>query len=302
MSKDFDQFQKFGKEQFEKFFSENRALRFNKLYKEKIAPRGRDGGVDNHLFDVFWGYRPYDKKMILFNDDGSILTPPKSVILSEMGVMLHYQEIADGRVFVYLFPAEADELKYSFDFIIIDKLCCAKKLLNVSVLRKHWNRMLLFMENTSLTGNASWFSKIKMWVCLHCYPYSEDGKQKESKFRRGVKKFCSVVFPIAFSGFGIFLLQYCTNSDVREQNEKMLKKDSLLINHVSEIKRNMNMEIEELKEMNIWLYGIQSIDDDILQVDRTQKNILTEMKKNSKRIKNQIKSCCSCEMSNQIGD
>lgn len=62
------------------------------------------------------------------------------------------------------------------------------------------------------------------------------------------------------------------------------------------------MEIEELKEMNIWLYGIQAIDDDILQVDRTQKNILTEMKKNSKRIKNQIKSCCSCEMPHQIGD
>ncbi|MDG5816963.1 hypothetical protein QA601_17835 [Chitinispirillales bacterium ANBcel5] len=58
--------------------------RYDELYILNVVPKGRNGGTDNRVFEVFWGCHPFDNK-ILFSLDGV-----QNKTLTKYGVTLRY--------------------------------------------------------------------------------------------------------------------------------------------------------------------------------------------------------------------
>lgn len=186
----FKQFQTEGKISFESFHKNYQKLRpiesqkLDDVYAFTVCAKGRWGGNDDGVFQVFYGNRisgHIEGTETL--DDGKTKHYFKNFI--ESGVELSFWLNEQGLVDVYISAAKDSYtgVPKMEDGIVVKRLLNPKKLLRKCVIRKYWRILFSYMEYTCSLGNPNFFDKLRYyWYINHKGYVVKDGKIERRQF------------------------------------------------------------------------------------------------------------------------
>lgn len=191
--------------------------RYDDLYFLNVVPKGRNGGIDNRVFEVFWGYRPFDSKIMLSGEG------VHQKMLTEYGATLRYYQIDNGNVMVSLFPAHTEGLSPIEDRIEIDYIKNPKKLLDKKRLKKHWKYLVYYMRETAIEGYSNLISKFFIFYLRNFKYLSEKNSMKRPKAYDQAWNLLIFFVTVGLSGFVFYTVDYFKNKDKVDESIIELK-------------------------------------------------------------------------------
>lgn len=221
---DFKKFSEDGQEDFLKISKKDvRSDFFKTRYNLCICPGGRDGGINDSIFEMFWGAR--------------LLSQKKTInyvqFQSEKGATLLIEKNSKGIAEIYLRPFSVDN--DSVSWIIYNSNVDPKKLLSHKYRKKLWQMFMAVSEKTCVDGDPSLWKTIKFSYLSFSKPkITPDGKLIRSQARNVFRTICKVfiwIIGVAFSGFAISILPHMLSNyeDKKQTKDKIEQttKDSI---------------------------------------------------------------------------
>jgi hypothetical protein len=173
-----------------------RVQEFNKLYHFVITPRGRSGGRDERMFEVFFGGRPFDQV-----HHQSLDTVRHEFIL-EVGATLRYYRQDDDRVVIFLHPPVARNWEKQQRFYVLQVIRNRTLLTGSGALKRHLRYLIAMMEVYSIDGvptvrdrlHVLWVERVKIRIV----PPVENGPASGERPIQGLGR--SVIEIVVLSG------------------------------------------------------------------------------------------------------
>lgn len=155
---DFDRFQESVEAIFKKLQKTNPDyLSLEDYYGFSICPRGRAGGINSRLIEVFYGNRPYDKEKTVEADFKIV-----HHLLSESGAELSMLRDDWGYVCIQLFPAKTKYGKQKEDSVILHSHMDPKRLLRPRFQKKLIQKLNSYMSVTCLEGKPTICDRVRV--------------------------------------------------------------------------------------------------------------------------------------------
>lgn len=200
---------------------------------------GGTGELDD-LLDIFWGSLPYRSFVTLDNSNGTVL--PKNKFVSEKGAVLRYQRLENGVIIATLHPAKSDRLSISIDYWEIGIFEDASKITE-SLIRQHFDLLMLVMENTTIFSEPSPSSRRKFSYFSWTHKYYEQNLLKKTKIHDFLVKSISFILPVLFSGAGLVAIQKCSAEDIQ------VKESNFYQNMATECHIHYCIKVSKCKEI-----------------------------------------------------
>lgn len=128
-------------------------------YGFSVCPKGRNGGVDSHLVEVFFGSRPYEQEKVV-SDSFKVSTH----FLAESGAELSLFRDDLGYVCIQLFPAKSKYGRQKEDCIILQSHLDPKKLLRHGFQKRLLLQLNSYMSVTCLEGKPTICDKMRVKI------------------------------------------------------------------------------------------------------------------------------------------
>jgi hypothetical protein len=213
----FEVFQNSGKAIFDKFKEEdNNHKKFDDYYSLCICPKGRNGGIDNRQFEVFYGNRIFDTKKKIKSD----LSIEEKFIM-EHGTILSFQLNDHGYVAIMLFPSETKYTKALENAIFVANYIHPSKLKNELFLKKCWNYLNSYMEYTSIDGCPSMKDKIRHFYLRYFKNLVINDKCQPTIIKTWIVSVLKYAFTVGLSGFLIFIFTVLPKSNNNETKKQL---------------------------------------------------------------------------------
>lgn len=130
-----------------------------------ICPKGRHGGQDGTLAEVFYGNRPIQSFMQTTYDQNN--SQPSRKIVAEQGATLAYQLYESGHVMCLIYPCHSENYKQAETCIILDSHIDPTEMMHFcnvdTYLKKHMRALSSYQETTSIDGSPNTREKIFIW-------------------------------------------------------------------------------------------------------------------------------------------
>jgi hypothetical protein len=252
-AKIFEEFKNSSKVIFEKFKeTDSKHRKFDDYYSLCICPKGRDGGINNRLFEVFYGNRIFDIETKIKSD----FNVEKKHVL-EHGTTLAFYLNDRGYVAIILHPSGTKYTNSEETAVFVENYVHPKKLQNKSFLRKYWRYLNSYMEYTSIDGCPSIEDKFRYYYLKYCKNLVINDKYQQTKIRSGFFNILKYTLTVGLSGFLIFLFTIFPN-----------KNDKSIFIKANEQLNEMNINLEQIiklqQETNMLLTdSIKNIRDSI---------------------------------------
>lgn len=171
-------------------------------YGFTVCPKGRSGGVNERLIEVFYGNRPYDQEIVI-NEQ----LKPSPTLLTESGAELSLFRDDFGYVSIQLIPAKSKYGRQKEDWIILEAHLDPKRLL-----RPRFQKFLLqslnsYMAVTCLEGKPTVCDRIRVWWIRTTKYISIDEKIQPIKIWKALGDVFKFVFTVGLSGFLLLLIE-----------------------------------------------------------------------------------------------
>lgn len=211
------------KDVFEKFKSQDSShKKFDDLYMLCICPKGRNGGINNRIAEVFYGSRPYDRTRSIKAD-----FTDSTKTLYESGTTMAFHLNDHGYVAIMLHPSATEYTKSFESTIFVEDYIHPKKLMDESFLERQWKFLNSYMECTSIEGNPTWKDRLRTSYLRNFKNFVQDEKYTSSKISNYVKNLFDWVFKVGLSGLIIYFLTVLPLNN--KQNNSVNNCDSIKI-------------------------------------------------------------------------
>ncbi len=244
----FEYFQVEGRKAFENLSKRSYTYRkFKESYSLNICPKGRDGGINNRVFEVFYGENPFDQEIKIQSDFSE-----KRFLLYEQGATLSFQLNDYGYVAVILFPPSTDRMKPIESAIFIKNNIHPNKLFNSCFLRMCWNDLNRCMEIFSMLGKPTLFTRLHWLLWISNKNTVVNNIYQEKKNWKTIKKIIQYVISVGLSGFLIYIFTiWPSQSDTTDKHiiGISLKLDTI----IKEQKRSKTLHIKNNRAYNTTL-------------------------------------------------
>lgn len=249
----FKTFRENAKETFNSFRDESPSFqKFDNAYILYVCPKGRNGGTNERLCEVFYGQRPYDREPELDSipnisikrcEDGFFRDASGNAErwirqgdvvrnMFETGATLAFSLLDDGYVLVTLHLPYTERMKPQIRKVVMDLQLDPRKLTRRR-LKTYWELFNLGMEMYSLSGDPKWNQKI-YWRCWIWFKQIvKDDYPQERGYYKLAKTLVNYVLSVGLSGFLIYWLTTVAQN-----------KDQLRVEHLFE------RLIEQAKDRN----------------------------------------------------
>lgn len=198
---------------------------FDDMYMLTICPRGRNGGINEKLCEVFYGSSPYDQEVSI-GDNLQV----KYRNLFETGASLIFDLLDDGYVLVTLYLPYTERMKPLISGVILDSHINPQDLTNKK-LKSYWNKLNLSMVMYSLSGTPTWIQRFRWFVWISFKQTISDRVLQEKAFCKWGKSLMEYVLTVGLSGFLIYILTILPSRNetkVESLLEKILEQSKLL--------------------------------------------------------------------------
>ncbi len=137
---------------------------FNQIYRLCLVPGGTMGGVDDRLFDVFYGSRPFDSVTEIVPGEATPFGRRQCRTLREWGARLEYLRMDNGMVLCCLHPARSENIEPLEQRLILGWIDPAA-LTGRGTLERHWRAFMSYMECTCLEGEPTLGDRLRVgWL------------------------------------------------------------------------------------------------------------------------------------------
>lgn len=133
-------------------------LSLEDYYGFSVCPRGRAGGINSRLIEVFYGNRPYEQEKTVSAD-----LKMDSHLISESGAELSVLRDDWGYVCIQMFPAKAKYGRQKEDSIILYSHMDPKRLLRQRFQKKLLQQLNSYMAVTCLEGKPTFCDRTKVF-------------------------------------------------------------------------------------------------------------------------------------------
>lgn len=233
----FEQFNtdSFLKNTFEKFKSmSDKYQKFDDYHMLCVCPKGRNGGVDKRIAEVFYGACPYDSTTKINGHFDA-----KTETLREYGTTLAFHLNDHGYIAIMLHPSRTEYTKSFESTIFVENYIHPKKLLSESFLKRQWFFFNSYMECTSIEGNPDWMDKLRVFYLRNFKNYVIDQKYENSKIWNYTKGVFDWVFKVGLSGLLIYFLTVFPSINNKIENIQTVNSDTIKI-ELKEIRKMLH--------------------------------------------------------------
>ena len=215
----FKTFRENAKETFNSFRDESPSFqKFDDAYILNVCPKGRNGGTNEKLCEVFYGWRIYDQERTL--DNGFNVSIRN---LFETGATLAFSLLDDGYVLVVLHLPYTEGMKPRISKVVMDLHLDPRKLTQRR-LKIYWELFNLGMEMYSLTGDPKWNQEV-YWICWVFFKQIvKDDYLQERGCYKLVKTLANYVLSVGLSGFLIYLFTIAPQNKDQSRVEHLLER------------------------------------------------------------------------------
>lgn len=266
----FDQFRRTANQTFSEFAQNNRQiskyLDRHRLHIDPPLENDDDTGITVQVrfgnFPVFgYGTRQSFKNIV------------------EEGASLNYSLNDDGYVNVLLYPCGTDNIQRKEKLIILSKKLCPSKLQNKRTLKFHFQKLCRYMENTSVFGDPSLFERLSQWVFRISRPTVVGNLYQSRKIWTESYSIIKFVISVGLSGFLIFGIQKCSETNEVEKAAILLKNGSDQIEKSIERSNELQEKIIEELVLTREFFNKANAKSDSIEI-----SINTELQKMNKSI------------------
>jgi hypothetical protein len=163
----------------------------------------------------------------------------------EEGASLNYFLNDDGYASVLIHPCETNNIKRKEKLIMLEKKLCPSKLCKQRILKSHFRKLCLYVENTSVFGNPSVAEELSHWITRFTRPIVIDNLYQSRKIWTESYSIIKFVASVGLSGFLIFGIQKCTETNEVEKAAIMLREGSNQIENKIERSNQLQEKITE---------------------------------------------------------
>jgi len=165
------------------------------------------GSGDPTIFEVFYGARPYDKKVEFTDENGKPLDHPQKRLLSETGAHLIYSQRANGAVLCTLEPARAEGYGRRESSMLLELIRNPGKLLKDRVIRCHWNHFIAYAEVSSLDGDPTPSERLRVWYLMKTRHLLVKGQLEKPRYWTWLEYAAWFILAVGLNGFVIAIIQ-----------------------------------------------------------------------------------------------
>ncbi|MGO7334235.1 hypothetical protein [Rhizobium sp. C104] len=183
------------------------------LYGFNVAPKGRDGGIDDRTVEVFYGQRPFEGvKELVAQEDG--LPSLRRRLLIERGASLTYQRGDNGAVIVTLAPAITENFRPQESTIVLEfmadpsPLRAPPWLVVPPRIERHWRCLMSYLQCTSIDGDPTLGDRIRLGWLRWTKPLIIEEKLITPRWRTFAVQIIAWVLTVGLSGTVLFGLQW----------------------------------------------------------------------------------------------
>lgn len=212
----------------EKKESGNKYKKFDDYYSLCVCPKGRNGGVSNRLYEVFYGIRIYEVEEQIRSDFSS-----QKKTLTETGCTLSFGLNDHGYVAVILYPGKTDYTSQIETCIFIENYLHPSKLANKKFLEKQWRYLNSYMEITSIDGTPTIMDKIRVFYLRYFKNKVINEKYLPKSIVSTLLTSLKFVLNIGLSGFLIYFITILPNKKSDNNETIKIENDKLKIENVS---------------------------------------------------------------------
>lgn len=211
-------------EQFEMFYGKSKELfetlakadprnaEFHNNYGLNIVPGGGDGGMNKRLVEIFYGTRPVGKTIDSVGPAGGPRLT-RTILVSEYGAKLVYQINDKGNVQCWLYPAETKNLGQIENAILLDWIPEPRALLDLQLLKSHWDDFMAYMQVTSLDGEPSFRDKVRVdWLRFSKHRIVDD-KFQGPRWKIYAGDILKYIITVGLSGFLLMFISTCSDNN-----------------------------------------------------------------------------------------
>ena len=237
--KRFAEFQENGRIIFQQFSDEDKKYsHFKVTHMLNICPKGRCGGINDSLFEVFYGSSiiGVEKKIdVNFREADQFNT--------ETGATLSFQLTDTGYVMIWIYPPHTDKMRPIEDAICYEEHLHPAKL-TPTFLKKCWNAFNIYMENYSVDGNPSFVEKVRLWRLKFFKHLIINNIYQDRKITTSFKQIAHYVLTVGLSGFLIWLFTiYPQNKNIQPDNSYKTELEEQLRRYIGSCDANIGVAI-----------------------------------------------------------
>lgn len=170
-------------------------------YGFSICPKGRGGGINTRLIEVFYGNRPYDQEKTV-----SPGLKVDSRLLTESGAELSLLRDDWGYVCIQLFPAKAKYGRQKEDSIILHSHMDPKRLLRPRFQKKLLQKLNSYMSVSCLEGKPTICDRVKVAFMRLNKQLVIDEKIQTILILKYLGEVLKVVLTVGLSGFVLTII------------------------------------------------------------------------------------------------
>lgn len=217
--------------------------KFHDTYGLNTCPKGRNGGTNERLCEVFYGQRPYDREPELDSvsnisikrcEDGAFRATSENAerwirqgnvfrYLCETGATLAFSLLDDGYVLVTLHLPYTERMQPLVKEVVIDFHLDPIKLIPRR-LKAYWNKFNLAMVVYSLVGEPKWYHRA-YWTCWLFFQQTiKDNYLQERGCYKLAKTLANYVLSVGLSGFLIYLFTIAPQNKDQSRVELLLER------------------------------------------------------------------------------
>lgn len=183
------------------------------LYGFQVAPKGRNGGIDDRTVEVFYGQRPFEGvKELVVQEDG--LPSLRQRHLVERGASLRYRRGDNGAVIVTLAPAITEDFAQQESAIVLEfmtdpsPLRAPPWLVVPPRIEKHWRCLMSYLQCTSIDGDPTIGDRMRLGWLRWTKPLIVEEKLTTPRWRTFAMQIIAWVLTVGLSGTVLFGLQW----------------------------------------------------------------------------------------------
>lgn len=205
--------------------------------------------------------------------------------IGEIGASLFYTLNDDGYVAVLLYPCETENIKRKESLIFLEKKVDPLELLKSSVINSHFQKLCIFMENTSVFGNPSFFEKAYFTWILFSNPLIEKSNYQAPRVWKALSSVGKYVLTVGLSGGLLFLIQWFFGSNEIENASLLLNKE--LNNIEQKIEESITQERNLEKEIILFRETMKEISSNSDSLETETKSEIQKINESISKLTNE---------------
>jgi len=248
MIEDFEKFRDSAEETFKGFQRNGSSQKFNDRYMLNVCPKGRNGGENERLCEVFYGGAIYDTEVAANKN-----FQRTRHFLTETGATLAFNLLDDGYVLVELHLPFTERMKPLISSIVLESRIAPKKLAKKN-LKSYWRKLNLSMEVCSLIGSKTWYQRLIWSIWLMFQNTIIDSHVQEKKICKILKRILEYTLTVGFSGFLIYIFTIFPSKTTLKSNqilEQILEQSKIENNNTDSVLMKLDSLVKKQRAIQI---------------------------------------------------